>query len=504
VKQIDLLWTGATRVPDKIACMSADAKISYGQLIGCVDRLAARLKDMGCREGISAAIVLNNSVEYLISLFAISAAGGTVCPLFGRMTKNEIHRCLAQGNVSLVITNREMRTKLVEEEDAYRLAGICYVKYTRGNDLDVDIETHEFCQPDEELLDVALLLPTSGTTGRPKMVMLTHDNVISNVLAYRSAMGFSGQDTSYCTLPMNHIYSLNAQILTHISLGDTLVISDCPFLTQDFFKSVEEHRVTVTSFVPFMGILMAECHQPEQFDLGSLKCITFAGSKTPEPVYEELATKYPDMRFVGTYGMTEAGPRISVAAPLDQEYALGSAGRPMSGVQVNITDEMGNETDIGITGEIRIKGRGVMKGYYRQRELTLETLVDGWLRTGDLGHFDRDGNLFVDGRIKDIIVSGGRNVYPTEIEECLLKHPSIRQAVVVGRSDRLLQEVPHVFVVARPNSGNIRAADIIRFCRHQLSSYKVPRAVRIVERLPMLTNSKIDRNALKAMVEEIH
>ena len=359
------------------------------------------------------------------------------------------------------------------------------------------------CKVDERNKDVALMVYTSGTTGPPKIVMLTDSQLISNMVTYRSLMGFGSHNVVCCSLPLRHIYCVCAQILTHISLADTFVLNDKPFFIKDFLKAVESQKVTITAFVPYMAMLLAEFPESERFNLGSLRYVTLSGAKTPKSTYKLLTEKYSHIQFINTYGMSEAGSRISIAAPFPNRFPIESVGSPMPGVEVKIAGDSGNVLPPEAIGEVEVKSSGVMKGYYRQPDLTNETIVGGWLKTGDIGKLDEKGNLFLVGRRKNIIISGGENIYPSEIEECLMEHPAILETAVVARRDRRLQEVPCAFVVKNRLSKEVIPIEIIGFCKKRLSSHKTPRSIKFLDRLPKLGTWKIDRNTLRKMVNNL-
>ncbi|MHC4526388.1 MAG: class I adenylate-forming enzyme family protein [Planctomycetota bacterium] len=501
MKIIDLLTDSAASQPQATAITSREIEVSYKQMLEDVRSLSEQLRCAGCSRGAKVAIVLNNSAEYLISFFAISGAGGIILPLSTRMTPYEVARYVDRADVSIVITSRAYRSRLCAELGDSNKITTVNVSYSVHKNLEIDTSSCHCSKVDERNRDVALMVPTSGTTGAPKMVLLTDDNLISNMAVYRLLMGFSSRNIVYCSLSFRHIYCICAQILTHISLGDTFVISDKPFLIKDFLRVVEADNITITAFVPYMAILLAEFPQPQAYNLESLKTVTLSGAKTPKSTYKMLTEKYHWVQFVNTYGMSEAGSRISIAAPFANRFPADSVGRPMPGVMVRIMDEKGNSVGPNRVGEIVVRSSGIMKGYYKQPDLTAEAVANGWLRTGDLGKRDEDGNLFILGRLKEVIVTGGENVCPLEIEECLSEHPGIREAAVVGQSDRLLQEVPCAFVVRNNHADQPAEVDVIKFCRARLSSYKVPRSVRFVESIPKLGTSKIDRSALKKMTD---
>ena len=494
---IDLLHKSAASHPQTTAAKCAALQISYPKMLADVRKLAEKLRTLKCAEGIKVALVLKNSIEYLISFFAVSAARGIILPLAPRMTTYELTACIEKADVSILITDPAGAKELSEKLSPNKAPTILSVEYDRDASLHMRLITTGKCITDHRNRDVALMVPTSGTTGPSKIAMLTDNQLISNMLAYRSLMAFAAHNIVYCALSMHHIYPICAQILTHASTGDTFLISDKPFFVHDFLNAVHTHNVTITALVPYMAVLLAQYPQPHRFNLETLQYVTLSGAKTPPSTYRSITEKYPHTCFINTYGMTEAGSRIAIAAPSPERFPIDSVGRPMPRVEVKIIDQNGKPAVAGAAGEILLKSSGVMKGYYNKPDLTARTIADGWLRTGDLGKLDQNGNLYILGRKKDIIITGGENVYPAEIEQCLTDHPAIREAVVVPRPHELLQEVPFAFIVAKSGVERPTSDDIIRFCKARLSTHKIPCSVRFVQKLPRLGTSKADRKLLR-------
>lgn len=503
MKIIDLLAKSSEKYPSRTACINESTCISYEQLLGSVQLLARHLKKHGCCKGVKIAIVLNNSIEYLIGFFAVSAAGGTICPLWGNMTSHEISSYLIRADISMIITNDSLGSRLIDSREKYSPAAVLYIQYQGQGKLRIISRQYGDCQVDYANGDVALMVPTSGSTKVYKIVMLRDDNLISNMLSYRVTMNFSDPNVVYCALSMHHIYPICAQILTHISLGDTFIVHDNPFFIKEFFLAVQKYHVTICAFVPYMAILMAQVNNPGQFNWESLKYITLSGAKTPAPIYHQLEDIYKTVRFVNMYGMSEAGSRISLAASFEKTYPGDSVGEPMTGVDVKIVNDNGTEAPADTVGQVIVKSSGLMKGYYKQNDLTGKTLVDGWLHTGDLGRLDRQGNLFLVGRIKGIIISGGHNINPAEIEQYIAGHPLVAQVAVVGKQDKLLQEVPCAFVVKNNSAEELQKEDIVKMCRKGLSRHKVPHIVSFIDKLPLLNSSKINRNHLMALADNL-
>lgn len=492
----------AASVPDAIAAKSGPVEIPYGRMLADVEHLSQRLRTLGCSQGTNVAVLLENSCEFLVAFFAVSAAEGTIVPLSARMTPYEAARLIERADVSIVITSERYGKRLSTAARECLPAAVVHVRYDSSGTLIVVDATKDAVQEiGHGNSGAALMVPTSGTTGVPKIVMLTDYNLLSNMAVYRLLMGFQGPQVVYCGLSMHHMYCICAQILTHVSRGDTFVLTGRPFFIRDFLKSVQHEAVTASAFVPSMAILLAEYPDPHEFNLSSLRYITLSGAKTPRSTYEKLTRLYPATRFINTYGMSEAGSRISIAAPFPHRFPTDSVGRPMPGVSARIVDENDNDLPANHHGEIVIRSAGLMKGYYKQPDLTAQTVADGWLKTGDIGKLDEHGNLFILGRIKDTIVTGGENVCPFEIEECLIEHPAIKEVAVVAKTDRLLQEIPCAFIVTNAGAAAPTDADIIKFCRAKLSTHKIPRSIRFLDRLPKLGTFKIDRGSLKKLAD---
>ena len=500
MRLIDLLQRSCTKYPNRVAVKDDICEMTYAQLLSNVEKLSDLLKSAGCGPGVKIAVVLPNRGVYFASFFAISATGATIVPMSSKMTAYEAAGFIKRAEVSLVLTEKTFAGKFaVQLGDKEQIA---ILTIEQSADCFLKVETFASGQPraDSDNSDVALMVYTSGTTGQSKIVMLTDDQLISNMFIYRAVTDFDRPNVVYCSLLLHHIYCICAQVLTHISLGDTFIAKDSPFFIKDFFRAVQNQRVTITAFVPYMAILMAEYPEPDQFDLSSLKYITLSGAKTPKLIYQKLTQTFGHIRFINTYGMSEAGSRISIAAPEPDEFPAESVGRPIPGVVVTIRDENRKALPTDCTGEVEVKGSGVFKGYLNQPQLTSETIIDGWMRTGDLGRLDAQGNLYLAGRKKEIILCGGENIFPAEIEETILENSSVREVAVIGIQDDRLEEVPCAFVVSKDGFGS--EADIINFCRKRLSSFKVPRKVFFTDKIPKLGTSKIDRRQLKEIALE--
>ncbi|HPS55397.1 MAG TPA: class I adenylate-forming enzyme family protein [Sedimentisphaerales bacterium] len=495
MKLFDLLKRSAAKFPGRTAVIDDACEITYAKLLSNTEQLSKYLKSAGCRPGVKVAVVLPNSSVYFAAFFAISASGAAIVAMSSKMTVYEAAGFIKRADVSLVLTEKTFADNLAEQLGNKEQISIVTIEQNSDGVLKIGIFIQRCPKVDSDNSDVALMVYTSGTTGQSKIVMLTDDQLISNMFIYKAVMDFEMPNVVYCSLPLHHIYAICAQVLTHISCGDTFIAMNRPFFIKDFFKAVQNHKVTITAFVPYMAILMAEYSQPNQFDLSSLKYITLSGAKTPKHVYQKLTNAFDHIKFINTYGMSEAGSRISIAAPEPAEFPVESVGKAMPSVAIRITDNRGEVLPAKHIGQIEVKSSGVFKGYFNQPKLSKGMIVSGWLKTGDIGKLDTQGNLYLVGRKKEMIICGGENIFPAEIEETLLENPSVREAAIIGIPDDRLEEVPCAFVV--PGDSFCSETDIINFCRKRLSSFKVPRKVFFIEQLPMLGTSKINRRKLK-------
>ena len=495
MKLIDLLIQSAAKYPNKIVVRDDTCEMTYTQLLSNTKRLSNILKSSGCGPGVKIAIVLPNCVAYFASFFAISEVGATIIPMSSKMTVYEIVGFIKRADITMVITTKKIADKLREELENEEYVAILTAEQRPDYILAFGTFVSYPDRLNRDNEDVSLMVYTSGTTGQAKIVMLTDSQLISNMLAYRGMMNFCNSNVVYCSLPFHHIYCICAQILTHISLGDTFIVTANPFFVKDFLRQVQEYKITITALVPYLAMLISEYPNLDCFDISSLKYITLSSSSSSNILRQKLITTFPCINFIDAYGMSEAGPRISLTVPRLQDCPVGSVGKPIYAVKIRITNFCGCVLPVGQIGEIEISSPGIFKGYYNQPKLTKETVVDGWLKTGDLGKLDIKGNLYLFGRKKEIILCGGENILPAEIEETIQKNDFVREVAVVGIPDSRFQEVPCAFVVSR--GGSCNETNIMDFCRKRLSSFKVPRKVFFVDKLPKLGTSKIDRRGLK-------
>jgi fatty-acyl-CoA synthase len=329
--------------------------------------------------------------------------------------------------------------------------------------------------------DGLLLIYTSGTTGKPKGALLTHANCYWTNLSFDLATGVGGGDVVLACLPQFHCGGWNVQPLLAWWKGAKVVL-ERQFDAARALRLIEEKRVTTMMGVPANYLFMAQEAGFATVDLSSLRCCVVGGAPMPVPLLELWRDR--GVEIVQGYGLTEASPNVLCLSPEDAARKIGSAGKPYPYVEI----------DIGAGGELLVRGPNVFPGYWRNPEATASTVVDGWLHTGDVVEMDDEGYVTIKGRLKEMFISGGENVYPAEIESVLHDHPGVQDAAVVGVPDETWGEVGAAFVVAGPG---VTEQELVVFCRERLARFKVPKSVHLVEALPRNPMGKIQKSELQ-------
>ncbi|MCU1595767.1 MAG: putative O-succinylbenzoate--CoA ligase (menE), partial [Frankiales bacterium] len=434
-------------------------------------RLAAGLTQWGVRPGDRVAVVLPNRPELLQLYGALWRAGAAATPALPALTPEEVRHVLRNSEAVLLIT---------EDERLHGL-GVPTMDLAQLRELESVDEADAAPRSPE---DLAALLYTGGTTGRAKGVMLSQGGLLAITKARESVTATAGAHTSVVPLPLSHVYGLvTTASRMHMSEPGLLVLQR-RFQAEGWISLVEQHRAQASSMVPSM--VQQLLLQPlEDHDLSSLTYVTTGGAPLPLPVWHELERRLPHVRLCDGYGCTEATSTVSMNPPDARRH--GSVGKPVPGVSVAIAED----------GEVLVRSPGVMLGYHRDPVATAETLDGGWLHTGDVGRLDSDGYLWITDRLKDVILRGGFNVYPRDVEDALLAHPAVARAAVVGRPDPVLGEEVVAFVSLR---APVTAAELLAFGRETIAAHKAPREVHVVDEVPLTSVGKTDRKAARALL----
>ncbi len=496
----------------KTALVVVGRTVSYKQMDERINRLASALKSRGLTKGDRVALLLFNSIEYVEAFFACAKVGMIAVPLNFRLSAEELGYVLNDCKASALLYDPMLtpqaealaasvpslsllvRTPLFGDAAAASLPpapdrpiyGELLASGSTAETLDEEVGGD----------DVVLLMYTSGTTGKPKGVMLTHDNCFfQSVNGW--ALGISPDVISLVVLPLFHVGGLNGSVTPILHAGGTIILVP-KFEPADVLRLVEEHKAHGIMAVPTVYQMLLEHPDFKTRNLSSLQVLISGGAPLPEA----LMNSYHELGFEMRqgYGLTEASPGVSGMGPRDDRKKPGSVGRPCLYTNVRIISDQGETLPDGEVGEIIVRGPNVMKGYWGLESETSAVLKDGWLYTGDLGYFDADGYLYIAGRKKEMIISGGENVYPGEIEQVLCNHPDVAIAAVVGAPHDLWGEVPVAFVMPFPGKTPAPQA-LVEFVAQRLAKYKVPREVFVESILPMNAAGKILKNELKGRLK---
>jgi long-chain acyl-CoA synthetase len=461
-------------------------------------RLAHALRRLGVGVGDRVVVMLPNCPEVTESYGAVLRCGGVIVPIIFLLGDREVAHILADSEAKVVITAADMFWKV--EAQLGVLPTLQHVLLvdgggdgrTRSLAAEKAGEPDAFPTVDRRPDDLAVILYTSGTTGVPKGVALSHDNLESNARAAASLNELGREAWAVAVLPLSHSYGLTVMNAGHI-LGSRAALLRW-FHPEAVLQTIQEFRAVTMSAVPTMLIYLLNYPEADRFDTRSMRVWGSGAAPLPVEIVEPFERKFGG-RILEGYGLTEASPVVS-AHRLSGPRRIGSVGRAIPGVEISIQDDMDGPLPAGELGEVCVRGRNVMVGYYRNPEETARTVRAGWLHTGDMGRLDDEGFLFIVERKKDLIIRGGFNIYPREVEEVLYAHPKVAEAAVVGMKDPLMGEDVLAFVVLRSGE-RASEEEIGAFCEGRLARFKCPKRIRFVESLPKSPIGKILRKELR-------
>ena len=498
-----ILRETAAGTPDAPVCIAAGSTTSYGELDRLSGRIAAGFRDYGLEPGQVVAIQLPNVPQFLTTYFGALKAGLVVLPVNPLLKAPEIEYQLADSSAALIVGMAGLHGEAARACEHLGIplyvVGADHARLPDGTrSADDLIAAAELDQPGGDVHpgnadDTAVMIYTSGTTGKPKGAELTHFQLYMNCTVAGQLFGARSDDMTLAVLPFFHVFGLSSVINVSVRYGGCLSIVP-RFAPAPVLDAIEGDRCTVIAGVPTMLHALAQLDITGR-DLSALRVAVSGGASLPEDIMRTFEGKY-GIEVLEGYGMSETASSCSFNRPGDRR-AL-SIGKPLWGVTMRVGDKSDRPLPPGRenVGEILIRGHNVMKGYLGRPEATAETLRGGWLHSGDLGYVDEDGFYFIVDRAKDLVIRGGYNVYPREIEEVLYAHPDIVEAAVIGEPDERLGEEVVAVVAARPGC-ELTSEEVIAYCRERLAAYKYPREVRFMAELPKGPSGKILKSALR-------
>ena len=502
----ELLRRHAAARGDKCAYRDAHTSVTYAALLDRTGKLAGHLADNGIVANDTVAIFLPNSVAWIESCFAIARAGAISVPISYDSTETEIGYRLSDANCKAVITTAErgdlfaqlkasapnLKTLIVTDR------GACDAPALRYADL-VTSPPNSTPRDPASLHDTSFILYTSGTTGRAKGVQLTmHGMLWVNAACWAPITGLSDRDTVLSPLPLFHSYALNFSVLSVLATGATEYIME-KFSTGEVVRLLKTGEFTYFPGVPTMFHYLLQATRGEKnLQFGNLRLCVSAGAIMPATLNREFEG-HLGIQLLDGYGITETSTMVTMNWPTGGRV-LGSCGIPLPGLAVRIVDLNGRDVAPNQEGELIVRGPNVMPGYHNKPEETRNALRAGWYHTGDLAKSDDNGFLTITGRLKELIIRGGQNIAPAEIEEVVNTFAAVLDSAVVGIAHEHLGEVPALFVVQRPGS-TFESEALLAHCRTHLSAYKVPHIVQTIAEIPRTGSGKIIRYKLRELIK---
>lgn len=509
MRVVDLLRMAAENNPEGIATVFRDRTRTWEEVHDRVRRAAAALKALGVSVGDRICILGLNSDRYLEAHFAVPWSGAVLVPLNIRWAAAENVFVLNDVQASVLIVDDAFLDQIPDLRIGRpELETIVYIgELPTAPEGTVHYETllerHEFCHvaPGAED-DPYVVFYTSGTTGQSKGVVLTHANAVATANAFLATIAVDSDAVHLHVMGMFHVGG--SQPIWYITMVAGTHVVHAKYVPSDVLDAIERHRVTNTVLVPTMINTLLDEQGLSSRELGSMKTCIYGGSPMPRQILDKALSTLPTWGFHQIYGMTESSGYAVALKWSDHLAALSStsrrllaAGRPVPGTRVAILDLDDNEVESGAVGQIALRGPTVMKGYFRNPSATEGTVVHGWLHTGDAGYKDDDGFVYVSDRMKDVIITGGENVFSVDVERAIYTHPAVRECAVIGIPDPVWVEKVHA-VLALHAGESLTAEEIIAHCRSRIGAYKCPRSVEFVDGpLPTTPSGKIRKNVLR-------
>ena len=513
-----LLADTARAYPDRLAAVFREQGVrwTWREFVAEVDAFGAGLAGLGLAKGDRVGIWSPNRVEWLVTQFATARQGLILVNVNPAYRLSELEYALQVSGCRAVVSAQRLKTSMYLEmldKVRPRLPALRHVirmgaEHTPGMLGFADVLERGRAEPvpfadclSDEPINIQF---TSGTTGNPKGATLTHCNVVNNGRFIAMAMDFSEHDSLCIPVPLYHCFGMVLAVLASVSTGAAMVFPGEAFDPAAALAAVAEERCTALHGVPTMFI--AELAHPRfaEFDLSSLRTGIMAGSPCPIETMKQVVSRMHMSEVTIAYGMTETSPvsfQSATSDPLDRRTT--TVGRVQPHLECKVVDVDGNVVPVGEKGELCTKGYSVMTGYWGDEERTRQAVVDGWMHTGDLATIDEEGYCNIVGRVKDMLIRGGENVYPREIEEFLFRHPKVQSVQVFGVPDVKYGEEVCAWIVLKPGEACVED-EIKDFCRDQIAHYKVPRYVRFVQELPMTVTGKAQKFVMRdAMIEEL-
>jgi long-chain acyl-CoA synthetase len=495
---IDFIKERAKEFRNKVFLWEGEISLTYQEFDQITDRMAAVLQSLGLKKGDHAAVLFPNSLDTLLCYFSIIKAGGTVIPINSLYTPREIAFILNNSEARFLLAAGHFQK--VTEGIQSQVPSLTLAIFRGEEDTSIlkAVERraptgHSLRPVDLSSKDNAIIFYTSGTQGQPKGVMLTHGNFTFSGPNIARAYGLQEDDITMAVLPLVHVFAVASPVFGSLSSGGTVVILE-RFQAEAVLQAFENYRITWFPGVPTMFSYLYQAYERGASNISSVRMGLSGGASLSVELLKNWERHF-NAQILEVYGLTESTGLVT-ANPVQGIRKVGSIGLPVFGVQTRLIDQEGMDVTRGEVGELIFKGPNATQGYWKLPEQTAESIRDGWVYTGDLARRDEQGYFYIVGRKKDLIITGGYNVYPREIEEVLYTHPAVYEAAVIGVPDEVKGEIPKAFISLKPGQ-RTSEGEIIEFCKASLAPYKIPRRVEIRSELPKSSTGKILNRELR-------
>ena len=499
--------------PDRTAIVFEGKRLTFNALSERANQLANALDSLGLKKGDRVAILQVNCNQYVETYYGVAKIGAIFVPLNFRAKKDELIHMINHAEASVLLIGERYVEMVNEMRDEMPLVKH-YISIEGKQEGMLDYEKLLADASAEEFLaeigdeDITILMYTAGTTGLPKGVPLPHNSFSVYMLENVNPVDPEIEETNLLTMPLYHVAGIQAMIAA--TYGGRALAMMRQFEVNEWIETVQREKANRAMLVPTMLKRVIDHPDFAKYDLSSLRVITYGAAPMPFEVIKKAIALFPGVNFINAFGQTETASTITTLGPEDHiiegteeekdrklKRLTSSIGRPMPDVEMKIIDEEGKELPSGEVGEIVARGTRLMVGYWKDAEKTAKTMTkDGWLRTGDMGYVDDEGYFFLAGRGDDMIIRGGENISPEEVENALYAHPAVEEVAVIGVSDPEWGQEPKA-IVALKKGETVTSEELIEFCRERLASFKRPRSVAFVDVLPRTSTGKVLKRVLR-------
>lgn len=502
----EIIESHASSNGKKVALFLGDNKVTYKDLHDKADCFSSYLQRHGVKKGDKVALFLRNSIEFIVSFVALSKLGAITVPINTFLKEDELAHILDDSDASLLIASAIHESVVRKACSKELIRNVIW----EGDLQNSDTRNVRFCdtlkatckseKADTSIDDTAVIIYTSGTTGKPKGAMLSYRNIFSNCVGGIERVNITSKDRAIVFLPMFHSFTLSIGVVLTLYAGASMVIIQSIQPFANIFKQTLLKRVTLFFAIPDVYNALIKAKLPWYFMwFNSIRVFVSGAAALQEKTLDGMKTKFKRTTLLEGYGLSEAAPAVCINPP--KLTKAKSVGTPLGEYQIKIVDENLVELPCREIGDIICSGENIMQGYYKREDASNETIVNGWLLTGDIGYVDEDGYLYIVDRKKDLIISKGINIYPKEIEDVLDSFEGVKASAVVGAYDEQCGEMPVAYVELEDGAEEIDANKIKKHLKAQLANYKMPRAIHTIESLPKNATGKVLKRVLK---EQLH